>query len=372
MSGQHGVGVSEILTNLIHEANMTTESTSQGLVQIEEMRTGARNAVRNCMAITQQDRVFILSDQATHAIGRVLYDASIDAGAQAELHHLEEYAERPIIALPPGIPADLQRFRPTVSFYAASTQPGEVTFRMALRRTLVEEFRTRHGHMPGITYRLMNEGMRTDYRTIAAITNKVYDLVRLAGTIRVTTPDGTDVTANFDPKRRWVPSTGVYTLAGQWGNLPDGETFTCPQDLNGILVVHLLGDYFSQKYGVLDKPLTIDVRDAHVTSVTGSTPETQAIADELLAYLDSAANGQRVGEFAIGTNIGLVGLSGNLLQDEKLPGVHVAFGNSYPDETGADWSSAVHVDVICTHCTISVDNRILMRDGQFDYGLLKL
>ena len=63
-------------------------------------------------------------------------------------------------------------------------------------------------------------------------------------------------------------------------------------------------------------------------------------------------------------------LTGNLLQDEKLPGIHVAFGNPYPAETGAKWSSPVHVDVIPLRCTIEMDGEIVMTDGKFDYEML--
>jgi aminopeptidase len=53
-----------------------------------------------------------------------------------------------------------------------------------------------------------------------------------------------------------------------------------------------------------------------------------------------------VGEFAIGTNIGVRDVIGNILQDEKIPGVHIAFGNPYGAHTGADWYSATHIDVV--------------------------
>jgi hypothetical protein len=32
---------------------------------------------------------------------------------------------------------------------------------------------------------------------------------------------------------------------------------------------------------------------------------------------------ERVGEFALGTNTGVTQMIGNLLQDEKVPGVHI-------------------------------------------------
>ncbi|MEJ2448685.1 MAG: hypothetical protein P8Y37_12200, partial [Anaerolineales bacterium] len=121
-------------------------------------------------------------------------------------------------------------------------------------------------------------------------------------------------------------------------------------------------NYFSPKFGVLANPVTITVEDSHVSEV--SCPD-QEIANELMAYLKSTANGQRAGEFAIGTNTAVKRLTGNLLQDEKIPGIHVAFGNPSSHKTGADWESDVHVDVVPVECTIRVDGKTIMEDGKF-------
>jgi hypothetical protein len=45
--------------------------------------------------------------------------------------------------------------------------------------------------------------------------------------------------------------------------------------------------------------------------------------------------------------------------------VHVAFGNPYPDLTGANWSSEVHVDVVPLDVSIVVDGQALMHEGRF-------
>ena len=37
---------------------------------------------------------------------------------------------------------------------------------------------------------------------------------------------------------------------------------------------------------------------------------------------------------------------GNILQDEKFPGVHIAFGDPYGAHTGAKWKSSTHIDVV--------------------------
>ena len=146
------------------------------------------------------------------------------------------------------------------------------------------------------------------------------------------------------------------------GNLPEGEVFTAPATVDGVLVCDVLGDYFSERYGVLKHPLVMKIERGFVTDVSS---EDTALAQEVREYLFSVPNGNRAGEFAIGTLTSLDHLTGNLLQDEKIPGLHVAFGNPYPQFTGADWDATIHVDVIPTNCTIEVDGEIIMRDGVF-------
>jgi hypothetical protein len=71
-----------------------------------------------------------------------------------------------------------------------------------------------------------------------------------------------------------------------------------------------------------------------------------------------------VGEFAIGTNIGLKDVIGNILQDEKLPGVHIAFGDPYGAHTGAQWKSSTHIDVVGRKFDIWADDRQIMSAGE--------
>ncbi len=332
------------------------------MTDISRLRPGAHNAVFTCMGVQASDRVFILADRASASIGMALAEAVSSCGAEVRVIHLEDYAPRPILAMPAALQQDVIAFAPTVTFYTAGGQKGEITFRIGLRVSLLQHLRVRHAHMIGIDERLMTEGMTADYQQVAALTEQVTALVSQARRIHVVSPAGADLTAEFDPKMRWVPCTGIYHHTGQWGNLPEGETYTCPATVDGVVAASVLGDYFSHKYGILPSPIYFHIRAGQITQVIGSD---QALVREVLDYVSSAENGRRVGEFAIGTNTALTHLTGNLLQDEKLPGVHIAFGDSYAHQTGANWSSAIHVDVIPTQCTITVDGRVIMREGQF-------
>jgi leucyl aminopeptidase (aminopeptidase T) len=324
---------------------------------------GARTAVEQCLAVTAADRVFILTDHETNAIGEALASAASATGATVAMQPLESFADRPLTDVPENLIQALRGFAPTATFYAAQGQPGEIKFRIALGQMLRQDFGVRHGHMIGIDPVLMRTGMTANYFKVAELTHRVFDRVQGARQIRVTNDDGTDLVVSLDPDHlRWIPCPGIYHKQGQWGNLPEGETFTSPATADGVLTAHLLGDHFSRKYGLLTEPVVFRIDDGHVVRVDHPSA---ALADDVWSYLGSAKNGTRVGEFAIGTNTALRELTGNLLQDEKFPGVHVAFGNPYPDLTGASWSSDVHVDVIPLAVNIWVDGDPIMGRGRF-------
>lgn len=329
---------------------------------IELMRPGARTAVHQCMGVQAFDRIYILTDDKTATIGDLLADEARQITSSVVVQHLEVYGPRPIKQIPDQLRHDMAAFKPTVVFYAAQSIPGENPFRVALRPSTIQAFGCRWAHMIDITPQLMIEGMQTDYAAISALTLRVTERVKDAREIQITSPNGTRLTARFSPALRWKPFHGLYHRPGEWGNLPEGETLTCPASLDGVLVAEVLGDYFSPKYGVLATPVSFHLTDGWVTHIAC---QNQAIADEVWAYLHIDPNGRRAGEFAIGTNIGLTHLTGILLQDEKLPGVHVAFGNPYPEITGADWTAKTHVDVIPTNVTIVVDGETIMHAGKF-------
>ena len=136
--------------------------------------------------------------------------------------------------------------------------------------------------------------------------------------------------------------------------------------MNGTIVVDgVLGDYFDSKYGLLGKnPVTYVVKDGFVDvdKIRCANPD---LLNDLKNYLTQDKNANRVGEFAIGTNLGITHLIGNMLQDEKVVGFHFATGNPYPDKTGADWKSKAHLDGIIIKPTITVDGKTIMENGKF-------
>jgi len=325
---------------------------------------GVRQAVENCLKVKRGDRAVIITDQETLDIGNALKAAVEKITGPAQFFIMEDFGQRPI-PFPQTIADALTTA--TVSIYAAQGAKGELaTFRQPMLKAIDANPKLRHAHMIGITPEIMKDGMCSDYKEIQRISKLVYERVRKAREIRVTTEKGCDFTGRFSPDLKWIVSDGDIKPR-HWTNLPDGEVFTCPADVNGTVVIDgCLGDFFTERYGSLeDTPIRIEVKNSRAVR------ETLQCADERLrkeydTYLfETDANSNRVGEFAIGTNTGLTKLIYNLLQDEKFPGIHIAFGSPYPGKTGATWDSKAHVDGVIKKTTIAVDGELLMDKGKF-------
>jgi leucyl aminopeptidase (aminopeptidase T) len=208
----------------------------------------------------------------------------------------------------------------------------------------------------------MSDGMAADYEEVYRVTRRAWDVVKSASTIEVATRAGTDLTATFRKDWKWISCDGRYWEQRRWGNLPEGETFTAPLSVDGVMAAEELGDWFAEKYRLLAKPVLLRVKNSRLTSFETDNPELQK---DFAEYMGQHPNSDRVGEFAVGTNIGLTRIVGNFLQDEKFPGVHIAFGDPYGFETGADWTCPSHVDALASHATVHADGRKIMEDGRF-------
>ena len=325
-----------------------------------EFSRGAQNAVNTCLRVQPSERVTLITDNACREIAASLVQELVQVGSPFKAFVLEDLASRPLVELPAEIVSDMEISQ--VSIFAVRVQHNELKSRMQMT-DIVNRRRMRHAHMVNINRQIMLEGMRADYNRVDALSQKVFDIVSHAKEIRATNPAGSDFTAKLNQSYRWLKTSGIIS-PDKWGNLPGGEVFTTPGEVNGTCVVDgVVGDYLCEKYPDLARqPLTIHMKDNRITEVFSDNKSLEA---EFWQYTHTDENSDRVGEFAIGTNIELTHLIGQILQDEKFPGVHIAFGNPYGAHTGADWYSGTHIDVVGTRFNISVDGRQIMEDGRF-------
>lgn len=325
-----------------------------------DLTPGASNAVNVCLRVQPDEKVTVITDTACLEIAASLVQELDKLGVKYQPFVLEEYAPRPLVDMPQPILDDMETSQ--VSIFAVQAQTNELRTRKQMT-DVVNRQRIRHAHMINIEKRIMLQGLRADFHAVDALSVRVFDIVTKAKFIHATTPAGTDITAELTPDYKWLKTSGIISPL-KWGNLPGGEVFTTPLEVNGTFVVDgVVGDYLCAKYGNLrDTPLTIRVEGNRLIEAHSANKE---LEDEFWNYTHTDENSDRVGEFAIGTNIGLRGVIGNILQDEKVPGVHIAFGSPYGAHTGAQWDSATHIDVVGLHFDIWADDTQIMRGGEF-------
>ena len=321
---------------------------------------GARSAVDTCLRIQPTEKVTLITDQATAPIAASLAQELAANGCRWNAFVLEDLAPRPLVDMPQPVLADMETS--DVSIFAVGVQRNELRSRMQMTE-VVNRRRMRHAHMVNITPQIMREGMRADFHRVDQLSQKVIERVRRARYIRATTAAGTDIRAELDPNYKWLKTSGIISR-DKWGNLPGGEIFTTPGEVNGTFVVDgVVGDYLCARYGLLGaNPLTIQIKNNRITECESSN---QDLCDEFWAYTHTDENSDRVGEFAIGTNLGVHRVIGNILQDEKFPGIHIAFGNPYGEHTGAPWTSTTHIDVVGLRFNIWIEEEQIMQEGSF-------
>jgi len=325
---------------------------------------GARNAVITCLKVQREEKVTLITDRSCIVIAAAIALELEAVGCTWNSFVLEEVAPRPLVGMPVAVLEDMESSQ--VSIFAVEVQQNELHSRMQMT-DIVNRRRMRHAHMVNITADIMTQGMRADFNEVDKLSQAVLDKVRKATYVRATTPAGTDIHAQMNPEYRWFKTSGIISPE-KWGNLPGGECFTAPGEVNGVFVVDgVVGDFLCKEYGLLtDQPLTIHIEGNRITKV--SSPN-KKLEKDFWNYTHTDENSDRVGEFAIGTNIGVSRVIGNILQDEKFPGVHIAFGDPYGAHTGAKWKSSTHIDVVGLRFNIWLGDASgeeqIMRDGEF-------
>ena len=180
---------------------------------------------------------------------------------------------------------------------------------------------------------------------------KMVDFLDQKKKLHFKTPNGTDLVVDVEG-HKWINSCGKR-------NFPDGEVFTGPKSVEGIVRYTYPAIY----HGTAVEDVEIIFEKGKVASAKASKNE-----DFLHAMINQDEGASRLGEIAIGTNYKIEKFTQNILFDEKIGGTfHAALGAGYP-ETGSTNKSGLHWDMICDlrqGGTIEADGELISKDGIF-------
>jgi leucyl aminopeptidase (aminopeptidase T) len=303
------------------------------------LRKPAETAIEQCMGLRPNESCCIVTDDKRKAIAEALYAVAgeiTDDVAMIRYPPGDQHGEEPpapVAAAMAGADVVLAPTTKSLSHTNARTDANEAGARVAT--------------LPGITDAVFLMGMDADYERIREECGKVLAQVEDADEIRVTSPQGTDITLS-PGDREWQEDTGIVHEPGLMTNLPAGEVFVSPETADGTVVV----DGTMMPHGQLE--------DGHVVEFTVEDGQVVDIADEgLRGEVEAAAEevgdaAYNLAELGIGTNVGVQDLVGSVLLDEKAGGtVHIAIGDDHG--IGGDVHAPIHSDGILTEPTVYAD-----------------
>ncbi len=314
---------------------------------MSDLQDAAVVAVRDCLGITGDETLLLLTDPPLAAIANVLAEAARPLAREVVL---VVYGEREVNGQEP--PRPVPEAMASVDAVLAVTSKS-VTHTAARRAATAAGARV--ATMPGITPDCLIRTMNADYHAIAERTVKVAGLLTQARVARITTRRGTDLTLPIEGIAA-IASTGLIREAAQWGNLPSGEAYLRPEEgaAEGVVIV----DGALAGIGTVTTPVRITVRGGLATEVSGGV-EAERFAAQLERVGPKARN---LAELGVGTNDRAV-LTGKILEDEKILGtVHVAFGNNA--SMGGTVDVPFHVDGIILEPTLDLDGRPILQEGK--------
>jgi aminopeptidase len=182
--------------------------------------------------------------------------------------------------------------------------------------------------------------------------HKIYEVFQAAEQVRII---GQDTDLRFSTKGR------KYVIANGKLNMPDGEIFTSPVDdsAEGRIYFEFPGVYAGQ----LVEGIRLEFSKGKIVNARAESNEELL---EKLIEMDEGAN--RLGEFGVGTNIGIDRFCYDILYDEKIGGtIHLALGRAFSECNGIN-HSALHWDIIKDlrqQGQIYLDEKKVFENGRF-------
>ena len=281
------------------------------------LQPGAHNAVHTCLRLQPSERITIITDEATRDIAAALEREVIAHGSEYSIFVLERYAHP---SRSRGCRRSSWMTSPARRCPSLPPSPRRANSAARIEMTsVVNAHKIRHGHMVNINRQIMLEGMRADFLAVDALSQRLVERAATGGARHL--PHGARDRLRGRPVA--VPALGQdqrHHLARRNGaTCPAARFSPRPSTPTARFVVDgVVGDYLCQKYGDLQAtPLTIEVKDNRIVDLRSENHE---LLEEFRAYTSTDENSNRVGEFAIGTNMACTHVIGHILQDEKIPG----------------------------------------------------
>jgi len=306
----------------------------------------ARSVLESSLGLKSGERLVVVTDTLTQAIGQALFEGGVQAGAAAVMTVImptgRNGAEPPDSAAAAMLHADVL-VCPT-KFSLSHTQA----------RHRASETGARVATMPGIHAEMFFDGPITaDHAEVERRTLELQRLLTKAEQARIVSGGGRELRFSLHG-RTGRASTGRFLEPGSWGNLPSGEAYLAP--VEGTAEGELVVNASVAGIGRLQQPMRLRVSEGLLVEAEGES------GTRLLALLGDTRAARNVAEFGIGTNE-KARITGVILEDEKAIGtIHIAFGDN--STFGGGVRAGVHIDTVILGPDVYLDDRQILGGGR--------
>ncbi|HAK44911.1 MAG TPA: peptidase M17 [Spirochaeta sp.] len=347
-------------------------------VQDQDLAKAAEIAVTDVLKVKKDEKVLIVTNPIGDVaeISYALYDAALKAGGKPVLmfqpvKNQMSFAADEVIGAIGSVPEVLisMSAEKLGKDKAAIVNPFKTADGKEIDNTfhyLMETKKTRSFWSPGVTKELFKKTVPIDYDRLKKEAAAVDDILTKADFVTITSPAGTDLKIGLKGRDAMLDN-GDFSIPGEGGNLPAGETFISPElgTSNGRLVFDGSISLYNGDM-LLDEPVDLQVVDGFVTTVKGGRGagllletielgEKNAVKFEAEGKIPAGTgavykkNARNLGELGIGLNPS-AGIDGNMLGDEKAyRTIHIAIGSNYDEDAKA----LIHCDCLVKDPTVT-------------------
>lgn len=200
-----------------------------------------------------------------------------------------------------------------------------------------------------------------DYAAMDRLGKKIAAVYTAGRTVRVTCPNGTDLTVSIEGRPgRSIAGMPLALHPGKGGGcaFPDGEAHVCP--VEGTGEGRVVFDLTAHSVGALKEPIVLTVEKGMVTRIDGGQQ-----AQTWRRILEQAADPGSYNcpaEVSIGLNRNVTP-TGSMRTDKKMYGTsHIGVGDTVV--LGGTCHAKLRLEGVIRHPEIAVDGQVLTRGGR--------
>lgn len=314
---------------------------------------GADIILSTCGAIIPGERLLIICDVETRAIGDLLLDRALNLTSDVSLEEI------PVLAMHGEEPPRVVAERMCMSDLCVGLTSKSMAHTRARRDAALSG--ARYLSLPDYSLDLLgDDSLRVNFHRQGIEAKRVSDMFTAGSVVRVTTGAGTDISMAIQG-RIGNCCPGYVNKAGELGSPPDIEANVSPIEDSAEGVVVVDGSIPYPGLGLIGhEPVTLVVANGRIQGFRGNASVISKL--EKLFLSANSKNAYVLAECGVGLN-DKAKLNGVMLTDEGSYGtMHFGFGSNYT--VGGLNEVSFHLDFVFNAPTLRIDGITLISCGK--------